>query len=122
MRLLASFALIILLDVAAIPAAAKKTKSRKTNSSAPGLAQLQKMTARYAPTTLAGGYLEAFDRGPAGAGQTDRSRSDHERHFPGPVLERQSGPVCAAAEGHHAAGQSAAAVFLDQQESLVRAG
>ena len=38
--------------LAAIPAAAQKSKSRKTGSSAPGLAQLKKMTARYAPTTL----------------------------------------------------------------------
>src|SRR6476661_8767315 len=49
MRLASSFALIILLAVATLPAAAKKTKSRKANSSAPGLAQLTK---RYAPTSL----------------------------------------------------------------------
>jgi Peptidase family M49 len=52
MRGLASFALIILLALATIPAAAKKTKSRKTSSSAPGLGQLRKMTARFAPTPL----------------------------------------------------------------------
>src|SRR6476469_9820050 len=52
MRLASSLALIILLAVATLPAAAKKTKSRKANSSAPGLAQLKKMTARYAPTSL----------------------------------------------------------------------
>ena len=52
MRFAASFALMILLGLATIPAAAKKTKTRKTSSSAPGLAQLQKMTARFAPTPL----------------------------------------------------------------------
>src|SRR6476646_10817563 len=52
MRLASSLALIILLAVATLPAAAKKTKSRKANSSAPGLAQLKQMTERYAPTTL----------------------------------------------------------------------
>jgi hypothetical protein len=50
MRLLASF-LIIFFGVAIIPARAEKSKARKTNP-APGLAQLQKMTARFAPTTL----------------------------------------------------------------------
>jgi Peptidase family M49 len=52
MKFAASFALIFLLAIATLPAAAKKTKSRKTSSSAPGLAQLKKMTARYAPTSL----------------------------------------------------------------------
>ena len=52
MRLASSLALIILLAVATLPAAAKKTKSRKANSSAPGLAQLKQMTERYAPTSL----------------------------------------------------------------------
>jgi hypothetical protein len=50
-------ALIILFGVAAIPAQAQKikarrTSARKTSTSAPGLSQLQKMTARFAPTTL----------------------------------------------------------------------
>jgi hypothetical protein len=52
MKLLAYSALIILFGVAAIPARAQKAKARKTSSPAPGLAQLQKMTARFAPTTL----------------------------------------------------------------------
>ena len=52
MRLLASFALIVLFGVATIPAKAQKFKARKTSTSAPGLSQLQKMTARFAPTTL----------------------------------------------------------------------
>ena len=52
MRLAASFALIFLLAISTLPAAAKKTKTRKTSPSAPGLAQLKKMTARYAPTSL----------------------------------------------------------------------
>src|ERR1700690_3837180 len=52
MKLLAYSALIILFGVAAIPARAQKAKPRKTSSPAPGLAQLQKMTARFAPTTL----------------------------------------------------------------------
>src|SRR5216683_1820030 len=51
MRLLALFALIVVFGVAAIPAKAQKAKTRKT-SSAPGLSQLQKMTARFAPTPL----------------------------------------------------------------------
>ena len=51
MRLLALFALIGVFGVAAIPAKAQKAKTRKT-SPAPGLAQLQKMTARFAPTPL----------------------------------------------------------------------
>ena len=51
MRLLALFALIVVFGVAAIPAKAQKAKTRKT-SPAPGLAQLQKMTARFAPTPL----------------------------------------------------------------------
>ena len=37
------------LALPAIPATAKKTKVRKTKSSAAGLAQLKKMAARYAP-------------------------------------------------------------------------
>ncbi len=52
MKFAAPFALIVLLAIATLPAAAKKTKSRKATSSAPGLAQLKKMTARYAPTSL----------------------------------------------------------------------
>jgi hypothetical protein len=60
MRFLAYCALIILVGLAAMPATAQKTRTRKTQSSAPGLAQLQKMTARYAPTTLRGGHLEAL--------------------------------------------------------------
>ncbi len=52
MRLLAFFTLIILFGVTAVPAKAQKSKARKPSSPAPGLAQLQKMTARFAPTTL----------------------------------------------------------------------
>src|SRR5580693_4825576 len=53
MKFLAYAALIILSGVAAIPAQAQRSKVvRKTSSSAPGLAELQKMTARFAPTTL----------------------------------------------------------------------
>ncbi len=52
MRFLAALALVVLVGVGAVPARAQKTKARKTSQSAPGLAQLQKMTARYAPTTL----------------------------------------------------------------------
>ena len=52
MKFAAPFALVVLLAVATLPAAAKKTKTRKTSSSVPGLAQLEKMTARYAPTSL----------------------------------------------------------------------
>src|SRR4029077_15978146 len=51
MRLLASFALTILFGAALVPAHAQKSRAKKTNA-APGLAQLQKMTARFAPTTL----------------------------------------------------------------------
>jgi hypothetical protein len=51
MRLLASFVLIILFGIAPVPSNAQKAKPKKS-SSAPGLAQLQKMTARFAPTTL----------------------------------------------------------------------
>src|SRR6202521_6077205 len=43
--------IIILFGVAAIPAKAQKSKAKRTRS-ALGLAQLQKMTARFAPTTL----------------------------------------------------------------------
>jgi Peptidase family M49 len=52
MKFFAYLALIILFGVAAIPAQAQKSKARKTSTSAPGLSQLQKMTARFAPTTL----------------------------------------------------------------------
>ncbi len=52
MRLLAAFALIILVGFARIPAAAEKSKGPKTSHSAPGLAQLEKMTARFASTPL----------------------------------------------------------------------
>src|SRR6476646_3654378 len=57
MKLLAYSALIILFGtalfgVAAIPAEAGKTKARKAVSPAAGLAQLQKMTERFAPTPL----------------------------------------------------------------------
>lgn len=51
MRLLASFVLIILFGVTPVPSNAQKSKTKKS-SSAPGLAQLQKMTARFAPTAL----------------------------------------------------------------------
>ncbi len=53
MRLLVAFVLIIcLFGFAIIPVEAQKSKARKTSKSAPGLAQLEKMTARFAPTTL----------------------------------------------------------------------
>jgi hypothetical protein len=52
MRLLATVVLVTLFGFAIIPAVAQKSKARKTNMSAPGLAQLEKMTARFAPTTL----------------------------------------------------------------------
>ena len=51
MRLLASFVLTILFVIVSLPAHTQKSKARKT-SAAPGLAQLQRMTARFAPTTL----------------------------------------------------------------------
>jgi hypothetical protein len=51
MRLLASFALIVLFGVGPIAASSQKSKPKKTGV-APGLAQLQRMTARFAPTTL----------------------------------------------------------------------
>ena len=51
MRLLASFAFILLFGAALVPAHAQKSRAKKTNA-APGLGQLQKMTARFAPTTL----------------------------------------------------------------------
>jgi peptidase M49-like protein len=52
MKILAYSALMVLIGVAPFPARAEKSKARKTGSPAPGLAQLQKMTARLAPTTL----------------------------------------------------------------------
>ncbi|MGA9798947.1 MAG: hypothetical protein WBQ68_08040 [Terriglobales bacterium] len=52
MKVLVYSALIILFGIAAIPSMAQKSKARKPSSSAPGLAELQKMTARFAPTTL----------------------------------------------------------------------
>src|SRR5450432_1194802 len=52
MKFLAYSALIILFGVATISARAEKARARKTSSPAPGLAQLQEMTARFAPTTL----------------------------------------------------------------------
>ncbi len=52
MKLLAYSALIILFGVATMPAKAQKTRSPKASSPAPGLAQLQQMTARFAPTIL----------------------------------------------------------------------
>ncbi len=52
MKLLACSAVIILFGILAIPARAQKSKARKASSASPGLAQLEKMTARFAPTTL----------------------------------------------------------------------
>jgi hypothetical protein len=52
MRLLANFAAIVLFGITAMPGWCQKTEARKISSSAPGLAQLQKMTARFAPTPL----------------------------------------------------------------------
>src|SRR5450755_2523558 len=52
MRLLAPFALIIFFGVAIIPACGQKAKTHRAVLSVPGLQQLQKMTARFAPTTL----------------------------------------------------------------------
>jgi len=52
MRRLACIGVIILFGVAVIPARAQKVKARKTSSPPPGLVQLQKMTARFAPTQL----------------------------------------------------------------------
>ena len=52
MKLLACSVLIILVGILAIPARAQKSKARKASSASPGLAQLEKMTARFAPTTL----------------------------------------------------------------------
>ena len=53
MRFLAVLVLIFLFGVACVPASAQKSKkARKTSAAAPGLAQLEKMTARFAPTTL----------------------------------------------------------------------
>jgi hypothetical protein len=42
----------ILFGAVSIPARAQKAKAAKISSAAPGLAQLQKMTSRFAPTTL----------------------------------------------------------------------
>ena len=52
MKLLAYVVLIVLFAGAATPAGAGKAKAHKTNSPAPGLAQLQQMRARFAPTAL----------------------------------------------------------------------
>src|SRR6476660_7536788 len=52
MRLFAALALIVLFVFAIIPVEAQKSKGRKTSTAAPGLAQLETMTARFAPTTL----------------------------------------------------------------------
>ncbi len=52
MRLVRLFAFVVILGAAIIPAIAQKAKGRKTSSSAPGLAQLDSMSARFAPTTL----------------------------------------------------------------------
>jgi hypothetical protein len=52
MKLLTYSVLIILFGIVTIPARAQKSKARKTSSASPGLAQLEKMTARFAPTTL----------------------------------------------------------------------
>ena len=53
MKLLASLALIVLFGGALVPAHSQKSKAKtKKTTTAPGLAQLQKMTARFAPTTL----------------------------------------------------------------------
>ncbi len=51
MKALAYSAIIILFGVVAISAAARH-KARKASPAVPGLAQLQKMTARFAPTPL----------------------------------------------------------------------
>jgi hypothetical protein len=52
MKLAPYLAMITLIGVAIVPARAQKTKARKASSPVPGLAQLQKMTARFAPTPL----------------------------------------------------------------------
>jgi hypothetical protein len=52
MRLFAALALSVFFVFAIIPVEAQKSKGRKTSTAAPGLAQLETMTARFAPTTL----------------------------------------------------------------------
>jgi hypothetical protein len=54
MRLLSAFTLMVFFFfvLAIIPAQAQKSKAQKASTSAPGQAQLEKMTARFAPTTL----------------------------------------------------------------------
>ena len=52
MRFTASFALIMLAGLVAMPARGQKVKVRNTRSHSAGLAELQKMTARFAPTPL----------------------------------------------------------------------
>ncbi len=52
MRRLACFGFMILFGVAVVPARADKVRARKTSSPPPGLAQLQSMTARFAPTQM----------------------------------------------------------------------
>ena len=52
MRLVKALALIVFFVCAIIPVEAQKSKGRKTSTAGPGLAQLETMTARFAPTTL----------------------------------------------------------------------
>ena len=121
MRSAASFALIILLTLGTIPASANKTKPRKTSSSAPGLAQLEKMTARYAPTSLRvdTSKLSTGDR-QALVKLIEAGRIMNDIF----LVQYWSGNPALYARlqrDHTRSGQGATAVFLDQQESLVGA-
>ena len=74
MRFLAVFALIFFRS-RQYSRSAQKSKARKTSTAAPGLAQLEKMTARFAPTPLRVDTSKLSAGRPSGAGQADRGRA-----------------------------------------------
>ena len=115
MKLLILISLMLIVGSTVLSAQEMATK-------VPDLAQLQKMTARFAPTELKVDIsgLSKGDR-KALAKLIEAARLI-DPIFMQRVLERRSGALRQAAEGHLAAGQSAAALFLDQQRAVVGAG
>ncbi len=96
--------------------------SEQIATKAPDLAQLQKMTARFAPTELDVdiGNLSESDR-KALVKLVEAARII-DNIFMDAVLERRSRALRQTAEGYLSLGQGPPALLLDQQESLVVAG
>ena len=52
MKLCGYFVLVIMVALVSIPVTARKSKARKGGTTAPGQAEIERMTARFAPTQL----------------------------------------------------------------------